>query len=283
MKLGRLLAAPPIIAGAGDDAWRFLAGGVPGLDPDHPLRDAVRRLSHAGVEPRHARMTPGVGLLDLGGDSGPPNLILYLAQAGRGRPFGHVTWVSWGLERPSVNLFLGPVLTRLSSGIHEADTVEEIHDILLSKTLSESNIETDVTVEHVLTPLTYRIYPDTPIAEIQHLMLRRGLSAVPVVGASHEVLGVIAVSDILPHILPGRERGGRGGREPLSARDVMTRAVLCVSEDEPLLEASRSMIGRAVSRLPVVRGGELIGFLERGTVMRAFAEAIVAAPPPRRG
>ena len=35
------------------------------------------------------------------------------------------------------------------------------------------------------------------------------------------------------------------------------------------------MIGRGVSMLPVVRDGEIIGFLTRGTVMRAFAEAIV--------
>jgi len=35
------------------------------------------------------------------------------------------------------------------------------------------------------------------------------------------------------------------------------------------------MIARGVPMLPVVRDGELIGFLERLPVMRAFAEAIV--------
>ena len=130
-------------------------------------------------------------------------------------------------------------------------------------------------MEDVLTPLSYRIYPDSPIAEIQQLMMRRGVSALPVVGANHELLGIITVADVLTHTLSGRESGNTSGRTAPVARDLMTRSVLCVSEDESLRVASRSMIARGVSMLPVVRDGEIIGFLTRGTVMRAFAEAIV--------
>jgi CBS domain-containing protein len=67
------------------------------------------------------------------------------------------------------------------------------------------------------------------------------------------------------------------------ARDVMTRSVLCVSEEQTLLEASRAMLGRDVGQLPVVREGELIGFLDRMTIMRAFAETIDLPRPGRQG
>ena len=193
-----------------------------------------------------------------------------MAEGGR---FTRATWVTWGLPRPSVNLLLVPLLARISAGMHESDT-HAIQEIVSSKSFLESQIREEVTVEDVLTPLSYRIYPDSPIAEIQQLMMRRGVVALPVVGANHVLLGIITVADVLTHTLSGRESGNASGRTAPVARDLMTRSVLCVSEDESLLVASRSMIARGVSMLPVVRDGEIIGFLTRGTVMRAFAEAI---------
>ena len=158
----------------------------------------------------------------------------------------------------------------------------KILEIISSKVFLESHIDTSVRVEHVLEQLTYRIYPDTPVGEIQHLMLRRGLKAIPVVGKEHELLGVITVEDVLRHILPTREGGPPSGRRGLVARDLMTRSVLCVSENESLAAASRSLISRGVSRLPVVADGRLVGFLSRDTVMRAFAEAFATAKWPVR-
>ncbi|NNM33472.1 MAG: CBS domain-containing protein, partial [Gemmatimonadetes bacterium] len=113
------------------------------------------------------------------------------------------------------------------------------------------------------------------------LMIRRGVRAVPVVGQDLEVLGVITGGDLLPHAVPGNGENEAGDR--ITARDVMTRSVLCVSEEQTLLEASRAMIGRDVGQLPVVREGEMIGFLDRVTVMKAFAEVVDMAPPRSGG
>lgn len=247
-----------------------------GLDPDHRLRLSVSQVIRDGRVPRLGSLACRVDLLDLCGDGAPPGLVLCLAEKGmaEGGRFTRATWVTWGLPRPSVNLLLVPLLARVSAGMHESDT-HAIQESVSSKTFLEHKIHAKVTVEDVLTPLSYRIYPDSPIAEIQQLMMRRGVSALPVVGANHELLGIITVADVLTHTLSGRESGNTSGRTAPVARDLMTRSVLCVSEDESLLVASRSMIARGVSMLPVVRDGEIIGFLTRGTVMRAFAEAIV--------
>ena len=130
-------------------------------------------------------------------------------------------------------------------------------------------------VEDALTPLKYRIYPDTPLSEVVDLMVRRGLRAVPVVGEHYEVLGVVTVADALKYLIPrarGGEEAGRGKGTPpeLSARDVMTRTVMCVSEDQSLVEAANLMINRDVDELPVVREGELIGFLTREAILRVL-------------
>lgn len=276
MKLRKLLARPPVLTGTGTDVWHFLCRGAGDLDSRHPLALRVARLLRDGGLPRRGPVALGVDLFDLGVDGTEPGMVLCLPGEGKGERRVCGTWVVWGLARPSVNLFLAPVLGRLSPAFLDADPDTEL-EMKIHKSFSDNNITTDVRIEHVLTPLGYRIYPETPIGEIQNLMLRREVSAVPVVGASHELLGVVTAGDVLPHILPGREPGKSTGPDTPVARQIMTRSVLCVSEDESLLVASRSMTTRGVSRLPVVRDGELIGFLERGTVMRAFAEAIVTA------
>jgi CBS domain-containing protein len=100
-----------------------------------------------------------------------------------------------------------------------------------------------------------------------------------VVSESLEVLGIISVGDALAHLLPSRRNQQDGGDpsrlEPpaLTARDVMTRTVMCVSEDQSLVEAANLMVNRDVEQLPVVREGELIGFLTRyATLRRLFGE-----------
>lgn len=131
----------------------------------------------------------------------------------------------------------------------------------------------DVLVEHALTTISYRVYPDTPFAEILDLMVRRRLHAVPVVGEDYEVLGIITTGDALQNLL-GRSRGAAPGQgkpgEGLVARDIMTRTVLCVSEDTLLTEAAQMMANRDVEQLPVVRDGALVGFLTRDSVLHAL-------------
>jgi CBS domain-containing protein len=128
-------------------------------------------------------------------------------------------------------------------------------------------------VEQALQAVQYRVYPDTPFSEVVDLMVRRGVRAVPIVGESYEVLGILTAGDALREVVSdGRaeESSASSGAEPLRARDVMTRAVLCVSETQPLVDAARMMASRKVQQLPVVREGELIGLVTREGILRAL-------------
>lgn len=126
-------------------------------------------------------------------------------------------------------------------------------------------------VEHAVSAISYRIFADTPFYEALDLMIRRGLHAVPVVGEEYEVLGIITTGDALDALLKGgpRSDGAIGGAD-LVAREVMTRTVLCVSEDQLLMEAAQMMANRDVEQLPVVRDGALIGFLTRDSLLRVL-------------
>ena len=139
----------------------------------------------------------------------------------------------------------------------------------------------DLLVEHALESVRYRVFPETPINEVIDLITRRGIHAVPVVGEGYEVLGIITAGDALAEVLKdGPSRKGTEGepREPLTARDVMTRTVLCVSEDQLLSEAAHMMVNRDVEQLPVVRDSELIGFITRDAILRALHTGSAGVP-----
>jgi len=137
----------------------------------------------------------------------------------------------------------------------------------------ETPINETLLVEHAVEPAQYRVYADTPLSEVVDLMVRRGVRAVPVVGEQYEVLGIITTGDALSQVLregPAEDAGDERADGPMTARDLMTRAVLCVSETQPLMDAARMMVNRKVQQLPVVRDGELIGLITRDAVLQAL-------------
>ena len=128
-------------------------------------------------------------------------------------------------------------------------------------------------VEDMVEPIQYRVYPDTPYSEVVDLMVRRELQAVPVVGEDYEFLGVVTTGTALDEFVSRARAESVGGghaavRGEPTAREVMTRTVMCVSEDQNLIEAASIMVNRGVEQLPVIRAGEMVGFLTRGEVLR---------------
>jgi CBS-domain-containing membrane protein/nucleotide-binding universal stress UspA family protein len=135
------------------------------------------------------------------------------------------------------------------------------------------------------------VMPDTPVAEVVELLLRRNVKAIPVVSAAGRVEGIITGGDLLRHgdlglrlsiqqeldadTLGDRLRGLARGQK--LARDLMTRPVHTVEREVDLATAIRLMATRQVKRLPVVdRRGELVGMVSRADILRAIA----AMPEP---
>jgi len=114
----------------------------------------------------------------------------------------------------------------------------------------------------------HRVRPDTPLSEVVDLMVRLAIGAVPVVGDGAEVLGIVTSGDALGQLM--HESSGLDSEEALTARDVMTRSVMCVSEGQPLIEAAHMMLHRDVDQIPVARDGRLVGIVTRANVLRAL-------------
>jgi len=146
-------------------------------------------------------------------------------------------------------------------------------DVLAVRELSEARIEPDLRVRDVMIHRREGVSPATPVREAVQFMIRRGWRALTVVDAGGQVLGIISESDILRAIVPYIPKAGEPVMKgpdtlPTLVRDIMTRSVLCVSEDMALEEAAYTMINKDVEQLPVVTEGKLTGILSRSDIIR---------------
>jgi len=134
-------------------------------------------------------------------------------------------------------------------------------------------IRPQLTVRDLMTHGATTISPGTKARDAVDVMVRKRLRALPVVGEKMEVLGIVTEWDImralLPHIpRPGEDSSLEDASEELAVRDVMSRSVLCVSEDMGLEEAANIMINKRVEQCPVVREGVFTGMLTRSDIIR---------------
>lgn len=171
------------------------------------------------------------------------------------------------------------MLPTLKRFFHEEDWVapllsaRSVDDVVRVAGFMDLDPHRSLLVEDVVEPIQYRVYPDTPYSEVADLMVRRELHAVPVVGEDYEFLGMITTSEAMDEILSQARAESVGGTsssgwEERTAREIMTRSVMCVSEDQSLIEAASIMVNRKVEQLPVIRDGEVVGVLTRNEALR---------------
>lgn len=174
------------------------------------------------------------------------------------------------------------MVAALAKAMRNDATVESLvqarspEDVLALPEINDLTVQPRLAVRDIMTPRVYRVFPDTPVRELLDLMGTHQLKAVPVVGEKREVLGVVTDRDVLRHLMAaiGRAAGGERSAEedrPLfqtPVREIMSRSVMCISEDQGLSEAVSTMINKDVERLPVVHEGRLTGFVSRTDVLR---------------
>ena len=132
-----------------------------------------------------------------------------------------------------------------------------------------------LTVRDVMTDQPRTVLADTPLKEAARTMVRAGLGALPVIDEERRVLGMVSERDIIRHLLTTQVFSGADVRSMMtpgsgsrSVRDIMSRQVMCVAPEQPIAEVASLMSNKDVDRVPVVREGQLVGFLTRGDIVR---------------
>ena len=147
----------------------------------------------------------------------------------------------------------------------------------------------------VMTTPVVTVEPEAVVRDIAKLLLRRRISAVPVVDADHHLLGIVSEGDLMRRPESGTLRHPSWWLRLLAmpegtateysrsharrARDVMTSRVVSVAEETPLEEIADLLERNSIKRVPVVRDGRLVGIVSRanllhGLVARGSARAV---------
>ncbi len=148
----------------------------------------------------------------------------------------------------------------------------------------------------IMTKPVITIEPDATIVEAANVMLRQHISGLPVVDAAGTLVGIVSQGDFLrrSEIGTGRRRGrwlkfilgsGRSAIEFVHEHgrkisEIMSPAPVTVMEDTPLADIADLMEKRNVKRLPVVRGGRLVGIVTRTNLLQAVADLARDVPDP---
>jgi CBS domain-containing protein len=142
------------------------------------------------------------------------------------------------------------------------------------RAFEETTLPEELTVRDLMTEQPRTTTPDMPLREAAREMLSAGLSALPVVDQDGGLLGLLSERELMRHFMSSAMLSVSSRFTPPSAqsrrtvRDVMTRQVLCVAPEQSLADVAALMTNKDVERVPVVRGGRLVGFLTRGDIVR---------------
>jgi CBS domain-containing protein len=151
-------------------------------------------------------------------------------------------------------------------------------------------------VRDIMSPRVISVAPEAGILEAIRLMLQNHISGLPVIDRSGALVGVVTEGDFLRRGETGTERRrprwleflvgpGRLADEYVrsharTVKDVMTPEPVTVAEDDTLDAAVTLMESRRIKRLPVVRGGQVVGIVSRANLLHALASLAAAARPP---
>lgn len=125
-------------------------------------------------------------------------------------------------------------------------------------------------VRDIMCPDPVCCIPSTSLLNVVKLMTENDCGAIPVLDKG-ELVGIVTDRDIAC-------RGFLKGVNPISlpVSDVMTRSVVSIEDDDTVEHAVQIMESEQVRRLPVRRGGEIVGIVSQ-------ADLVGKLPPAKAG
>lgn len=136
-------------------------------------------------------------------------------------------------------------------------------------------------VEHVMTADPVTISPHTTLGEAEALFEEHDFDAVPVLGDSGRVVGMLSKLDLCKAFAFTTTRKVPPYEEIIRqpAAEVMTREFASASPTLPLTRALQAMIDASTKSLPVLDHGRLVGIVAREDILRAIRGAALGQRP----
>ncbi len=157
----------------------------------------------------------------------------------------------------------------------------------------------DLLAADVMTKRVASISPDANIRLAAELMLKRRVSALPVVDAQRRIVGIVSEGDLVHRsemgtskkgswwlnlLVPDRDLAHEYARaHGRRVSDVMTRRVVAATRTTPLAGIVDLMDKHRIKRVPIVDDGRLVGMVSRADLLAAFARGLAGNAKTPRG
>jgi CBS domain-containing protein len=116
--------------------------------------------------------------------------------------------------------------------------------------------------ESVMTKEVITVKGGTPIYEAVALLVKHGISGLPVVDNDYKLIGILSEKDALKLLHNTPETG-------LSVADFMTRKAIAFLPDDSLIDICNCLIQNPFRRVPIVeKNGKLVGVISRRDIMK---------------
>lgn len=138
-------------------------------------------------------------------------------------------------------------------------------------------------VKEIMSTNVITVSPETSLKELGQLIKDKKISGVPVVDESESLIGVITITDLLRLLnqiyqWKKLEKGEDGPslrqmleQEKTNAKvkDLMTKSILALSEDDTLDEVMKKMFDNKIHTLPVISDGKIVGVIGKKDLIKA--------------
>jgi CBS domain-containing protein len=142
----------------------------------------------------------------------------------------------------------------------------------------------------VMTETVISVKPEMTVREAAKVLMDHGISGAPVIDDDGSVVGILSEGDLIHRAeLETEERRHSWWLDLFSPNsdakdyvkshsnlvaDLMTRDVISIDEATPLPTVANILETRHIKRVPVMRGGRVVGIVSRANIVRALATAV---------
>lgn len=147
-----------------------------------------------------------------------------------------------------------------------------------------------VTATDIMNRKPVVVHPLDNVSKVAAVLAEHEISAAPVVDAEGKLLGMVSEQDLMRQL--GTKQESRRAwwlqmlaegedlapdfieylkQEKRNAGDLMTHDVVSVTEDAAVADIVDLLVQHHIKRVPVLRGGKVIGIVSRADIVRAVA------------
>jgi Zn-dependent protease/CBS domain-containing protein len=128
-----------------------------------------------------------------------------------------------------------------------------------SAAVKYSHLLQDVTVGSMMSSPVKTVPPTMPVSQVVDMMYASKHLGFPVVERD-TLVGIITLADM--------NRTSAIDRDAMQVRDIMTRDIITLAPDTPVIEALRLMSSHDIGRIPVVQDGTILGIVTRTDILK---------------